>query len=234
MNSIENKSIGELVAESIDRARVFEWFGIDYCCGGKMSLVEACRSAGVEMNDVKAEFERIAESRQNGQDSALHDAPVAKLIENIVTTHHSYLKLELPRLAGLVTKVASVHGERHPELSSLKETYMTLRTDLESHLAEEEELLFPMIRLMENPERRAVLKEDYLLAVSSAEEEHTLVGSLLRRMNELTGGYTLPNDGCQTYRVMLHGLMVLEQDIHLHVHKENNILFPRVSQALAA
>lgn len=224
-------TVGQLVAERPSRARILEQFGIDYCCGGKQDLDDACAAQGVDTQKV------VAALREADQQSAATDetdwtaASLDELIANILNEHHAYLRRELPRLAEITAKVHSVHGERHPELAEVRQTYDGLRAELEAHMIKEEQILFPLIQAMESFQ---TLEAAHCGSVQNPirvmEHEHDSAGAALARMRKLTNDFTPPEDGCNTYRAMLYGLAELEADLHLHIHKENNILFPRATE----
>lgn len=221
------QTLGSLVSTQIERARVFEWFGLDYCCGGGKSLGDACAEKGIDPTVVATELMKSDETAARTDSKDWKALPIKELIDDIISTHHSYLKLELPRLTYLTEKIASVHGERHPDLLEVKKVYAELRADLEGHLKEEEEFVFPTLRLLNSGGDFNMLTDNARGLILKMEDEHVSVGAKLTQLATLTDGYKLPSDGCETYRVALHGLMTLEQDTHLHVHKENNILFPK-------
>lgn len=178
-------------------------------------------------------YEGAGSGPEDGQDWSR--ATLSELADHIVEVHHGYLKDALPRLEFMVGKVATVHGERRPELVELRRTYDALKPELEAHLFKEEEVLFPMCRELDAAET----KPDFHCRtidnpIGTMVAEHEEVGGVLARMRELTGGYEPPVDACNTHRAMLDGLAELERDVHLHVHKENNILFPKASAAEAA
>jgi len=222
-----DQTLGSLVSTQIERARVFEWFGLDYCCGGGKSLGVACAEKGIDPVVVTTELMKSDEAAAKTDNKDWKALPIKELIDDIIATHHTYLKLELPRLAYLTEKIAAVHGERHPGLLEVKRIYAELRADLESHLKEEEEFVFPTLRLLNSGGDFNMLTDNARGLILKMEDEHVSVGAKLTQLAALTDGYKLPSDGCETYRVALHGLMTLEQDTHLHVHKENNILFPK-------
>jgi len=235
MNTIDPTTpVGSLVAEQAGRARVFEWFDIDYCCGGKQPLEQACTEKGIQLSQVIAELAKADVEEARVEDRNWQTLSTAELINHIVTAHHGYLRMELPRLTQLVNKVASVHGENHPYLLELKPLYDGLRRDLEAHLNEEEAEIFPAIRLVASRGSFGMLAAEAFGAIQRAEAEHVSVGDRLHRINQITDGYVLPKDGCETFRAMLHALMTLESDTHMHVHLENNILFPKALAAAAA
>jgi regulator of cell morphogenesis and NO signaling len=220
-----DRTLAEIVNTEPAATRVLESFGLDYCCGGGRTLEVACSSIGVDPVDI---LEAIAE---------LAPAPVAdwasmdpvELVDHIESTHHAYLHTELERLDELLDKVAAAHGTRHVELDGIGATYRLLRADLEPHLQKEERVLFPMIRQLatatEPPTFHCGSINNPITVMMS---EHDRAGELLESLRLLTGDYTAPPDGCASYRALFDGLARLERDTHLHVHKENNLVFPAV------
>lgn len=216
-------TLSELVAVNPAAARTLDRLGLDYCCHGHRTLTDASAAAGLDPVAVAAELEALP---LEGDRTWLGLAPPA-LVDHIVTTHHRYLEAELPLLDALAAKVCSVHGGRHPELSEIKALVDAIRTDLESHLREEEELLFPAIRQW--PAAGSDLPFDTLSdLVKTMEVEHDQAGSLLAALRRATAAYTVPSDACASYRSLFERLEALELDTHLHVHKENHALFPAV------
>ena len=225
------KSVGELVAEKPSRSRVFEGFKIDYCCGGERKLGDACERAGVSADDVVA---AIAESDRNGNGDAARDwskSPLGELIDHILNAHHAYLRRELPRLSEMAAKVARAHGERFPWVLECKQVLSELRDELDSHMMKEEQMLFPMIRQIEEADTAPSLHCGTLEnPITVMEHEHDNAGNALRRLRELTKGFSPPPDACNTFRAWLDGLSELEADLHEHIHEENNILFPKAQR----
>jgi regulator of cell morphogenesis and NO signaling len=225
------QTVGELVTEHPPRSRVFERHGIDYCCGGKIPLEQACQQSGVEIDTVLKELGHIESLTDTSKSTDWSQASMTELADHIEQTHHAYLREELPRLTGLVGKIREVHGERHPKLVEVQRVFLGLRDELMMHMMKEEQVLFPMIRQMEASDNEPSFdcgSVDNPIRVM--EHEHDNAGNALARLNELTGGYLPPADACNTYRATLSGLQELELDLHLHIHKENNILFPRASE----
>jgi regulator of cell morphogenesis and NO signaling len=220
-----DRTIGDLVAERPARARVLERLGIDYCCHGQRTLRDAVTSAGLHPGDVAAELDAVVDDAGAEIDRL---EPVA-LIDHILATHHAYLHEELPLLVALADKVRDVHGGRHPELASVAALVEEIRTDLDPHLAKEEQILFPAIRswadgqrdfpfgTLSNPVRMMML-------------EHDRAGELLEQLRTVTADYTAPADGCASYQMLYARLEHLEADTHRHVHLENNVLFPAVTE----
>ncbi|MCC6445338.1 MAG: iron-sulfur cluster repair di-iron protein [Armatimonadetes bacterium] len=224
---LKESSVGDLVIENAGRARVLERWKVDYCCGGKRTLEEACRTASADVEKVIPELEACdREARQ--EDANWGNLSLSDLVDNIVGTHHAYLKEELPRLSGLSAKVYQAHGEHHPELKAVQETYEALRQELEVHMMKEEHILFPLIKQLDSAE---TLPQFHCGSVSNPirvmEAEHDNAGSALSRIRDLMKDYVPPADACSTYTVFCQSMAQLEGDLHTHIHKENNILFPR-------
>ncbi len=223
--------VGKIVANYPQVARVFEKYQIDYCCRGGTTLNEACKLQGVDVQLVAAEIDGVQNSVTAADGTNWNEVSLAELIDHIVGTHHSFLLTELPRISALTVKVLNAHGEKRPELAKVMQTFKLMREELESHMAKEENILFPAIKVLEGqggPQAFPFGSVDNPIA--AMEHEHKDAGSALQRLRELTEGYTPPQGACPTYCVMLESLENLEQDLHLHIHKENNILFPRAQE----
>jgi regulator of cell morphogenesis and NO signaling len=230
-----NTTVGELVAERPGRARVFERYGIDYCCGGRQALSEACTAKELDAQEVVGALRDADQQSTPADEPDWTRAQLGALIANILETHHAYLRRELPRLTEIVAKVQAVHGVRHPELTGVRQTFDSLHGELESHMMKEEQVLFPLIREMESAQTLAASRGGSVRnPISVMEHEHESAGAALARLRELTNDYTPPEDGCTTYQAMLHSLAELEADLHRHIHKENNILFPRATELEAS
>jgi regulator of cell morphogenesis and NO signaling len=220
--------VGQLVAERLRRARVFDQLGIDYCCGGRTPLGQACAEKGLDVDKVVRELAAI--EIEDGQTDRLDDVlslTPSALADHIVATHHGYLRRELPRLSDLVQTVTRAHAERHPDLLAVRDVFMSLKQELELHMQKEEKVLFPMIAQLE---AATSLPRFACGSVSNPiqvmEHEHTDAGLALAQLRTLTDDYSPPADACNSYRALLSGLADLEIDLHHHIHKENAILFP--------
>jgi len=232
MNIAHETPVGAVVAERLGRARVFDRLGIDYCCRGATPLAEACAERSLDVDRVVAE---IAESDLRGAKEDLNRVDYSamsagNLADHIVASYHVYLRRELPRLAELIDKVVAAHSAKHPELFDLRRTFAELHQELESHLMKEERVLFPLVKQLEaalEPFSIHCGTVDYPIRVM--EHEHDSTGSALKSLRKLSGGFAAPPDVCPTYSALLHGLAELEADLHRHIHKENNILFPKAS-----
>lgn len=222
-------TIGDIVRDRPARATVFEHLGIDYCCGGKKPLAEACAKRGIDPAQVLDALSKVDGVAPSGPDPA--KMSLAELSTHIEQVHHGYLKRELPRLGQIIHKVASVHGGHRPELHEVHEIFVGFRDELEQHMVKEEQVLFPMIRQLEAAATAPSFHCGSLRnPIRVMEHEHDSAGDALARMRELTDGFTPPPEACNTYRVMLDSLAYLERDMHQHVHKENNILFPAAAK----
>lgn len=220
-------TVAELVVDHPTRTRILEKLGIDFCCGGHKSLAEACAAKGLDPNTVVQTlnaFEALEPVEHDQQDWS--KASLTSLIDHIVSTHHDFLREEMPRLNFLAEKVSQVHGPRHPNLYEVRSVYEGLYEELDSHLDKEEEVLFPVIRSLEaggvDAQKMAVAAPIQVMGA-----EHDSAGRALAKLRELTDNYTTPADGCSSYRALMEGLLEMEQDLHQHIHLENNILFPR-------
>ena len=233
MTTENTMTVAEIATSSMAAVRVFEKFGIDYCCGGKRPLEDVCRDKGLDPVAVREEiWKSAAGTADQGVD--WNTTPLAALIEHIVTTHHQYLKLELPRLSDRLAKVVRVYGDKDRELlSALPEIYAALRSELELHMRKEEFILFPAIERYENAYKAGAPLPVLPFGsvgnpIAMMEAEHSSAGDALAKIRELSRDYTIPEHACVTYRALLSGLKELERDLHQHIHLENNILFPRV------
>jgi len=205
-------------------AGVFERFGIDYCCGGKLSLARACEKRGLDPVQILVAVHR--QSPGHGEDARdWTRESMAELCDNIEQTHHAYLKSELPRVMQLAEKVARVHGERFEKLGALSAAFTTFAEDMFSHMAKEEKVLFPALRAMERGDRS--IGGPIEGPIKCMTEEHDAAGAALAKFRLLTDDFAPTAHACNSWRVLLNDLSRLERDMHRHVHKENNILFPK-------
>lgn len=229
-------TVGALVAERIGRARVFERLGIDYCCHGGTSLAEACARQSLDVERVLstlADSDREADAGEDATDFAA--MPAGALADHIEQTHHAYLRQELPRLAGMLDKVVGRHGGDQPWWREIRDTFSGLRQELELHLLKEEKVLFPLIKRLETARARFPMHCGTVAnPIRVMEHEHDDAGEALGKIHALTEAHPLPADACNTRRALYDGLAALEADLHRHIHKENNILFPRAAALEAA
>lgn len=220
-------TVGELVTEQPARSRVFEQWGIDYCCGGRKTLAEACREKGLSAEELIRALEGAQGTSPDADDPRPGVMSLTELVEHILLTHHDYLKREIPRLSTMVEKVASVHGDSDSRLAQVRDTFLTFANELGQHMAKEEQILFPAIRQLEGSGFADYCFGSVAQPVRVMEMEHENAARALEELRDLTDGFTPPEFACNTYRALLDGFRELERDLHQHVHKENNILFPK-------
>jgi regulator of cell morphogenesis and NO signaling len=224
-----NLTLAEIVTTHPSLARQLEAYDLDYCCGGSTTLHDAC--AANEL-DVVTVLDGLAEAATEEPADTWSTMGILELVEHLEATHHAYLWSELPRLTALMDKVVGVHGERHPELADIGDCFATIRAELEPHLSKEERVLFPMVRDIATADSlRSMQSGSIENPISVMLSEHDTVGDLLRQLRSLTHSYTPPADGCDSYVALFNGFETMEADTHLHIHKENNLLFPAVVDA---
>jgi regulator of cell morphogenesis and NO signaling len=227
-------SVGTWVTNYPATSRVFERHRIDYCCGGNRSLEEACWAEQVDVPSVLAELKDVISQPADDGDMEFPSKSLAEMCDSIEATHHDYLRRELPRLTQLVEKVVSVHGDQHAWLSRLAESFRQLREELMPHMMKEEQILFPAIRTIEQTQSVPAFPFGSVEnPIRMMEHEHDTAGRALQEIRTASSDFTLPEGGCNTFRAMLDGLHELEQDLHRHIHKENNVLFPRAARIAA-
>jgi regulator of cell morphogenesis and NO signaling len=232
MNNIRSENtVGAIVASRPALSRVFEEAGIDYCCGGKKTLGDACRDKGIDVRLILSALEQYESSER---DDSLVDAAsmsLTELADHIEETHHAYLRGEFPRLIRLAEKVASAHAGKDPRLNGVRDMLLTLAGELSSHMMKEEHVLFPFVRRLEASKSPVAFHCGSVAnPIRQMELEHQDAGDALAKLRELTDDYTPPEWACNTYRAMLDALAHLERDMHQHVHKEDNVLFPRAME----
>jgi regulator of cell morphogenesis and NO signaling len=231
MTLVAEKTVREIALENPATVRVFESLGIDYCCGGRRSLSEACLIAKVPLAQAQELLAKTDQSANQEQEQ-WSDAPLAELITHIVNRHHTFVRQELPRLEALTAKVASKHGPAHPELAAIHEFFTALSQELFAHLLKEEEILFPYIQKMEVALANGTPAPEGCFGtvgtpIARMFAEHDDVGELTAKIRSLSSDFKAPDDTCPSYRGLYHGLAEFERDLHRHIHLENNILFPR-------
>lgn len=229
MTDLLTKTLASIVTEDHRTAAVFEKFNLDFCCRGKRSLKEACREQQVNPAEVLMSLEETLTTGNNDTDD-IAGKSLQELADYIVQTHHSYVKRELPLIDGYLQKVAGKHGGRHPELIRIAELFTAIREEMDLHMQKEEKILFPRIAEAENLVLKGAplyMSGSYINApVAVMEQEHDHAGSMMAEIRQLSGNYDPPADACTTYRLSFAALQQFEQDLHRHVHLENNILFP--------
>lgn len=227
----ENQIIGELVAKDYRTASVFKKYSIDFCCQGNRTIEEACEKKNIDTKKVLEDLVAMMESKSEST-SDYQSWPLDLLADYIEKKHHRYVQEKTLEIQPYLDKICKVHGERHPELLKIKEEFNASAGELAAHMKKEELILFPFIRKMtkaklENAKVDAAHFGTVKNPIQMMMSEHTVEGHRFMKIEELTNNYTPPQDACNTYRVSFALLKEFEQDLHLHIHLENNILFPK-------
>lgn len=231
MKDIQEKSVGEIVAEDFRTAQVFEKYQIDFCCNGGDRLREVAAQKELDTQFLIREITKIQEDN-TGEIANYESWPLDLLADYIVKTHHRYSDKKIQEIKPYLTKITNVHGDRHPELYEIKDTFDRISGEIAAHTKKEELIVFPFIKQMVQAEEK---KEEFKNpAAKTAHDpinmlthEHDNQGNAFKKMAKLSNNYTNPSDGCNTYRVTLGLLKEFQQDLHKHIHLENNILFPK-------
>ena len=235
MTIATTKTVGELAAEIPGSTRELEKLGIDYCCGGTRTLGEACAQAKIPVEEALQRLkEGAAAATEAGSSEDWQSKPLADLIAHIDNTHHVFVRSECPRINALTEKVVGVHAKNHPELVQVQQVFSALGEELFLHLMKEEQVLFPYVLRMEEsalagePAPPAMFGT-VMNPIGMMMQEHDGAGEALRSLRSITSDYKLPDDVCASYRALYEALQAFEADLHQHIHKENNILFPRAA-----
>lgn len=223
------ETVGSVVAKDFRTAEILEKYGIDFCCGGNMPLEQACREKGIDLAALRRELEQVsARPQERSQNYDAWELPF--LSDYIVNQHHSYLKENIPTIAAYANKIAQVHGANHPEVVQIAQIFQKVAADMTQHLKSEEEQLFPAIRKLTElrkeggaPDEAEVARLKAVLAELG--HEHDEVGAAVHEIRRLAKNYAVPGDVCNTFMVTYQKLKEFEDDLHKHVHLENNILF---------
>jgi regulator of cell morphogenesis and NO signaling len=236
--AINHTTLGDIVAADYRAAAVFDRFGLDFCCGGRRTLDEACRARKTDPPAVVAALQALGDT---DRDQRIPDLtwPVDDLVGYIVRRHHAYVRAQVPVITGHLARLVGAHGERHPEVQRIADHFAELATELSMHMVKEEEILFPYIRaLAACVERRLDVPPNLFGTVRNPirmmEAEHQSAGDELRAIRELSGEYNVPADGCTTYHAAFAELAAFDADLRQHIHLENNILFPHAVALEAA
>ncbi len=232
MTLTPTNTVGEIAADVPNATREFEKLGIDYCCGGKRTLGEACAEANISIDEALARLEKSQASPPSKDGKDWQSQLLADLIGHITSTHHVFVREESPRIEALSAKVVGVHGKNHPELLQVQQVFSALAEELRVHLLKEEQILFPFLMRMEEgvlsgePVPPAMFGT-VVNPIRMMMQEHDGAGDALRSLRSLTNDYKVPEDACISYRTLYQALQGFESDLHQHIHLENNILFPR-------
>jgi regulator of cell morphogenesis and NO signaling len=226
----ESQTVGEIVAENYRNAVVFKKYNIDFCCGGGRSLEKSCESKGIDISEIKEELKKVDQlGVDEGQD--FESLSLNHLIDHIIEKHHNYVKNSIPVVNEYAQKVKNVHGENKAYVIDIADHFQALSDELTSHMFKEENILFPFIREMEMANEKGESIQPPFGTVqnpiSMMMQEHENAGDELKEINQLTESFTPTADACATHRVLYGLLKDFENDLMMHIHLENNILFPK-------
>lgn len=233
MKDYKKMTVGQIVADNFSNAEVFDKYGIDFCCHGSVLLPEASQKAGADVNEVIKDIENVTLPTSESID--FKSWPLDLLVDYILKIHHRNIRTKGPKLQELLDKVCQVHGDKHPTLYNVQVLFQQSLSDLNQHLDKEELVLFPYIYEMVKAKLdKTVLQEFHCgsikAPISVMMAEHDAEGERYRHIERLTNGYTVPDDACNSYRLLLQELKDFETALHQHIHLENNIVFPRAIQ----
>lgn len=234
MSSESEETLGQIVATDLRKAQIFKKYGLDFCCGGKKTVKQACAEKGLDVTKIEQELQQ-ADKIPLSRPLPYGDWSLDFLSDYIVNTHHSYVNKNLPDIKAFAEKVMKVHGAQHPELVRINKLVQEIYAELTAHMAKEEKVLFPYIKeLVAANKNTTPLHAPHFGSVQTPinmmEMEHELVGKNLEEIRILSSNYLLPQDACASYSLLYRLLDEFEEDLHLHIHLENNILFPKALQ----
>ncbi len=224
------ETLGQIAAKDLRKVQVFKKYGLDFCCGGKKTVKEACAEKGLDVAQIEYELQQ-ADKIQASRPLPYDDWSLDFLIDYILNTHHTYVMKNLPEIKAYAQKVRQVHSAEHPELVRINELTDELYAELTSHMAKEERILFPYIKELVANKNSQPSQASHFGSVQNPinmmEMEHESAGQNLAEIRELSNNYKLPVDACASYSLLYRMLDEFEEDLHLHIHLENNILFPK-------
>lgn len=222
------ETIGEIAAKDLRKVAIFKKYGIDFCCGGKKTVKEACAEKGLDSTRIEQELQQ-ADPITEAQPLSYQEWPLHFLADYIVNVHHSYVRKTLPDLLSYAAKVNRVHGKSHPELSPINQLVVEINNELVAHLEEEETVLFPAVKAMS---QSGTIPDSLEQMLNSMQDEHTQVGKKLAIIQQLSNGYTIPEDACSSYSILYRMLRDFQTDLEMHIHLENNVLCPKALSQL--
>jgi len=230
-SDVNNETLGRIAAKDLRKAQVFIKYGLDFCCGGNKTVKQACIEKGLDIKAIEQELQQ-PDNNFTMRPLPFNDWSLDFLAEYIVNAHHSHVKKSLPDLRTYAAKVAKAHGNKHPELIKINELVEDIGVELSAHMFKEERILFPYIKKLVNAENNAQpLPAAHFGTVQNPvgmmEIEHEMTGKKLEEIRALTNNYTLPANACASYSFLYRILNEFEEDLHIHIHLENNILFPK-------
>jgi len=224
------ETLGQIATKDLRKAQIFKKYGLDFCCGGKKTVKQACAEKGLDVTQIEKELQQ-ADKVAPGRPLPYNEWALDFLADYIVNTHHSYVKKSLPDLMSYAAKVAKVHGEHHPELLPIYQLVKAVNAEFTEHMVKEEQVLFPFIKELVSKNNGAQKLPSSFGSVEGPinmmEAEHEMVGKNMEEIRALSVNYSLPEDACASYSLLYKMLEEFEDDLHTHIHLENNILFPK-------
>ncbi len=218
-------SIGDLVARDFRKAEILKKHNIDFCCGGRKTISQVCEEKNLNLTAIQNELNLIPTTAINNLDD-FDSLSLELLVDYIVDNHHNYVKNSIPIIIEYTKKVSRVHGQRHPEVVVIADLFFKVTIELHDHILKEENILFPYIKAIFNSNDNKTIASK-IKAITVMEQEHEMVGNLLKEIRSLSNNYTPPVDACTTFKLSYLKLKEFEEDLHSHIHLENNILFPK-------
>ncbi|MBI4930362.1 MAG: iron-sulfur cluster repair di-iron protein [Bacteroidetes bacterium] len=233
METLREPTVGELAARDYRKVEVFKKYGVDFCCGGKKSIANVCKEKGINQEQLEKEL-HIAETATELPSQNFSAWELDFLSEYIVNTHHKYVIQSMPLIFEFTQKISKVHSVQHPEVIEVAAIFVKVIDDLNQHMLKEENILFPYIKQLSESKKSGKAVAPTFGTVKNPirmmEHEHDVVGELLGKIREVTGNYSIPADACNSFRYAYEKLQEFEEDLHQHIHLENNILFPKAIQ----
>lgn len=228
----EDETLGQIATKDLRKAEVFKKYGLDFCCGGKKTVKQACKDKGLDVTKIEAELKNADKSLSTAPPLRYNDWELDFLVDYIINAHHAYVRKSIPDLSGYASKVAKVHGNHHPELLTIHNLVDEVCAELSSHMVKEEKVLFPYIKELVAAKKSGIDFEKAPFGsvqspISMMEHEHDIVGRKIEKIRELSDNYKLPEDACASYTLLFKLLEEFENDLFTHIHLENNILFPK-------
>ena len=225
---MKEKTIADIVTADIRTASIFKRYGIDFCCGGGKILSDVCKEKKIRVSKITNDIEKLNSTKN---EKNYNKMSVNALIKHIIETHHKYVKEKIPTIKDFAKKVSKVHGKNYPETNLIYHLFLRLSDELLDHMNKEEEILFPKIKILIDKTYSKSVFFSYgtiLNPIKMMEMEHESAKKVLKEIEELSNKYTPPLSACNTYRALYNSLEEFQDDLHIHIHLENNILFPKV------
>ena len=225
---MKEKTIADIVTADIRTASIFKRHGIDFCCGGGKILSDVCKEKKIRVSKITNDIEKLNSTKN---EKNYNKMSVNALIKHIIETHHKYVKEKIPTIKDFAKKVSKVHGKNYPETNLIYHLFLRLSDELLDHMNKEEEILFPKIKILIDKTYSKSVFFSYgtiLNPIKMMEMEHESAKKVLKEIEELSNKYNSPPSACNTYKALYNSLKEFQDDLHIHIHLENNILFPKV------